>query len=111
MRRARRVGAVLCQRRHDDALAAQHDAAEVACLYVKMAHEGRGYGADLARHAESVAKQKGIHSAFALSNRAATFFLDTMGYREGVADDLPVARREQLLRSGRDSRVFLRQLD
>ena len=82
--------------------------AEVACLYVKMAHEGRGYGADLARHAEFVAKRDGVPDVFALSNRAASFFLDTMKYREGSISDLPEARREQLVSSGRDSRVFLK---
>lgn len=84
--------------------------AEVACLYVKMAHEGRGYGAELARYAEKLAKEKGVPEIFALSNRAATFFLKTMGYQEGSSSDLPEVRREQLISSGRDSRVFLKKL-
>ncbi len=36
------------------------DCAEVACLYVKQAHEGRGYGAGLVRHAENLARARGI---------------------------------------------------
>jgi amino-acid N-acetyltransferase len=34
--------------------------AEVACLYVKQAHEGRGYGIELVQHAPSIALQRGI---------------------------------------------------
>ena len=32
--------------------------AEVACLYVKQAHEGRGYGIELVRHVEEVARER-----------------------------------------------------
>lgn len=84
--------------------------AELACLYVKMAHEGRGYGTELAQYAEKVARERGIPELFALSNRAATFFLETMGYDEGSSSDLPESRRNQLISSGRDSRVFLKRL-
>ncbi|MCH7225353.1 GNAT family N-acetyltransferase [Haloferula sp. A504] len=85
--------------------------AEVACLYVKMAHEGRGYGADLVRHAERVAADAGVAGVFALTNRSAGFFRDQLGYAEGGKEDLPESRRRQLEESGRDSRVFLRQLE
>ncbi|MGE9271064.1 MAG: GNAT family N-acetyltransferase, partial [Verrucomicrobiales bacterium] len=85
--------------------------AELACLYVKMAHEGRGYGAELAAHAEREARRRGVPLLFALSNRAAGFFLHTMGYHEGKTSDLPELRRAQLEASGRDSRVFLKSLD
>lgn len=87
-----------------------HDAVELACLYVKMAHEGRGYGADLARHVHQLALRSSVPAVFALSNRAASFFLETMGYLEGTPADLPETRRAQLEASGRDSRVFLKQL-
>ncbi|MGB0775903.1 MAG: GNAT family N-acetyltransferase, partial [Akkermansiaceae bacterium] len=45
--------------------------AEVACLYVKQAHEGMGYGVELVRYAEDQAKKAGVASVFALTNRAA----------------------------------------
>ncbi|RYD17983.1 MAG: GNAT family N-acetyltransferase, partial [Verrucomicrobiaceae bacterium] len=54
--------------------------AEVACLYVKMQHEGRGYGIELVHHAEKIAKEKNIPQVFALSNRAADFFTTKLGY-------------------------------
>ncbi len=80
--------------------------AEVACLYVKQAHEGRGYGIDLVHHAEGIAKQRGIARVFALSNRAADFFSIKLGYTPATVDDLPRRRREQYEASGRDSLVF-----
>jgi amino-acid N-acetyltransferase len=85
--------------------------AEVACLYVKQAHERRGYGIELVRHAESIAKNKGIPRVFALSNRAADFFIHRLGYTESTLEVLPAMRRRQYEASGRDSRIFSRNLD
>lgn len=84
--------------------------AEVACLYIKQAHEGRGYGIELVRHAESIASAHGIFKVFALSNRAANFFTGKLGYDSATVDDLPQARRLQFEASGRDSLVFARHL-
>ena len=80
--------------------------AEVACLYVKHAHEGHGYGFELVKHAESIARQRGIPKVFALSNRAADFFSGKLGYTRGSVEDLPGRRRLQYEASGRDSLVF-----
>jgi len=80
--------------------------AEVACLYVKQAHEGLGYGAELVRFAEQKAKSLALASVFSLTNRAAYFFQERMGYRELEASEIPQTRYEQLIASGRDSRVF-----
>jgi len=84
--------------------------AEVACLYVKQAHERRGYGIELVRHAESVAKSRGIPRVFALSNRASDFFIHRLGYSEATLEVLPAARRQQYEESGRDSRILSRNL-
>ena len=80
--------------------------AEVACLYVKQAHEGRGYGIDLVRHVEKVARERGIPRVFALSNRAAEFFTGKLGYQLDSVAGLPGKRRAELETSGRDSLVF-----
>jgi amino-acid N-acetyltransferase len=85
--------------------------AEVACLYVKQQHEGRGYGIELVHYAEKVARERGIFQVFALSNRAAAFFTGKMGYQAANVEDLPRARRMQFEASGRDSLVFTRKLD
>ncbi len=84
----------------------QEGCAEVACLYVKQAHEGRGYGIELVRHAEEMARERGIPRVFALTNRAADFFSKRLGYRPATIDDLPKERRRQFEESGRDSLVF-----
>ena len=79
--------------------------AEVACLYVKQSHEGRGYGAELVAHTENVAREKGISRVFALTNRAAYFF-EHAGYAQTDLSALPALRRAQFEASGRDSLVF-----
>lgn len=89
---------------------AEEDCAEVACLYVKQAHEDRGYGIDLVKHAEEVARKIPVTRVFALSNRAAGFFTDKLGYEPAAVDVLPKKRREQYEASGRDSLVFSRFL-
>ncbi len=79
--------------------------AEVACLYVKQAHEGRGYGKQLVARAEQSALDHGIPRVFALTNRAAPFFAG-LGYIQATVDALPQRRRQQFEASGRDSLVF-----
>ena len=83
--------------------------AEVACLYVKQAHEGRGYGGQLVGHAEETAAHRGIPKVFALTNRAAPFFTG-LGYTQADAAALPQTRRAQFEASGRDSLVFTKHL-
>ncbi len=90
---------------------ASEECAEVACLYVKQQHEGRGYGIELVHYAEKVARERGIFRVFALSNRAAAFFTGKMGYHPATVGDLPKERRAQFEASGRDSLVFSRRLD
>lgn len=80
--------------------------AEIACLYVKQSHEGRGYGADLVSYAEKMAKDKAVPRVFALTTRAADFFRDRMSYQEVTAETLPQVRRKMLEQSGRHSLVF-----
>ncbi len=84
----------------------EENCAEVACLYVKQAHEGRGYGADLVRHAEQMAVARNIPRVFALTNRAVVFFRDRMGYSEVEPDQLPATRKLLLEQSGRHSKIF-----
>lgn len=85
-------------------------AAEVACLYVKLNHEGRGYGVDLVRHVEAIARERGIPRLFALTTRAADFFEHRVGFTPGEPDSLPGPRRRLLEESGRDSKVFEKRL-
>ena len=90
---------------------AAENCAEVACLYVKQAHEGRGYGIELVRHIHKLATERGISRVFALSNRAADFFIGKLGYAPATVDALPAKRRAQFEASGRDSLVFSLRLE
>lgn len=83
--------------------------AEIACLYVKQAHEGRGYGFELTQHAETIATHHHIPRVFALTNRAAPFF-QRAGYTQTDLTALPPTRRAQFEASGRDSLVFSKSL-
>jgi len=84
------------------------DRAEVACLYVKQAHEGLGYGVELVRYAEHMARERNFSGVFALTNRAAELFGGKLGFEESDQELLPAERRALLDGSGRDSRVFVR---
>lgn len=86
------------------------DVAEVACLYVKKNHEGRGYGIDLVHYAETLAKSRHIPRVFALTTRAAEFFQNRVGYTEREPAILPARRRRQLEESARGSKVFEKML-
>ncbi len=84
--------------------------AEIACLYVKQSHEGLGYGVELVRHAEQRAREQGVSSVFALTNRTAGFFQAQLDYCELSLEKIPVPRRAQLFESGRNSRAFHKAL-
>lgn len=86
------------------------DTAEIACLYVKLNHEGRGYGIDLVRHAEDMAREKGLSRVFALTTRAGDFFEKRANYALREPGILPNDRRRQLEESGRGSLVFEKTL-
>jgi amino-acid N-acetyltransferase len=88
----------------------EENCAEVACLYVKQAHEGRGYGFELVEHAEQIAAGRKIARTVALTNRAADFF-KRAGYEQTDLSALPEKRRAQYEASGRDSLVFGKVLD
>lgn len=86
------------------------DCAEVACLYVKRSHEGIGYGAEMVEFLHEIAREKGIKKVFALSNRAAEFFQQRLGYSSMKLEDLPDTRYQLLLKSGRNSQAFTKDL-
>ncbi len=86
------------------------DTAEIGCLYVKQSHEGLGYALELVKHAEQRARDLNLNSVFALTNRAAEFFQKQLSFKELSADQIPEQRHQELLASGRDSRVFGKNL-
>jgi amino-acid N-acetyltransferase len=83
-------------------------AAEVACLYVRRTHEGMGYGRKLVQFAVKRAAEAGCERLYALSTQAYNFFENKLGFATVSPDELPPARREKLLKSGRNSRVLVK---
>ncbi len=83
---------------------------ELAHLYVSAAHENQGIGRKLIQFVESRARELGLAQLFALSTQAFTYFQSKGGFSEGTPDDLPPARREKYERSGRHSKVLVKNL-
>ena len=79
---------------------------ELACLFVKKSHEGVGYGKRLVGHAVDIAKEKGSSKIYALSTQASGFF-EKLGWEECKNDGLPKLRKKELIKSGRNSKVFM----
>ena len=78
---------------------------EIACLYVKLSHEGTGYGASMVKFLEEKAKEKNLKYVFALSNRATQFFTK-IDYQKMDLEALPLERKKRLIDSGRESFAF-----
>ena len=83
------------------------DVAEMACLFVKKSHKGVGYGCRLVKHILKIAQERKVKKIYALSTQASGFF-ESLGWNEGQINDVPKARREELLNSGRNSKIFYR---
>jgi amino-acid N-acetyltransferase len=83
---------------------------ELAHLYVSASHENLGIARKLIQFVESRARELGLSRVFALSTQAFTYFQSKAGFSEGTPDDLPPARRERYERSGRRSKVLIKNL-
>jgi len=84
--------------------------AELACLFVRRSHKNRGHGQRLVAYAEDVARQRGSQELVALSTQAFRFFEEKMGFQVTTPDSLPAARREKYDKSGRNSKVLIKEL-
>ncbi len=84
--------------------------AELACLYVRPAHENQGIGRKLIQFVENKAREAGFTELITLSTQAFTYFQSKGGFIEGTPDDLPPARREKYDASGRHSKVLVKKL-
>ena len=69
-----------------------------------------GYGRKLVQFAEKRAREAGFDRLFALSTQAYNFFENKLGFVAADAGELPPARREKLVKSGRNSRVMVKSL-
>jgi amino-acid N-acetyltransferase len=84
--------------------------AEMACVCVDPKYENQGIGAKLMGFAEDHARELGVQQLFCLSTQAINYFVQKGGFHLGKPDDLPANRRERYDRSGRHSRVLMKEL-
>jgi amino-acid N-acetyltransferase len=81
-------------------------AMELGALYVQPFYHGRGVGKKLVEYAKRRAKDRGAKKLFALTTQTSGFFHSSCGFVEASLNDLPVARRQELKASGRNSHVL-----
>src|SRR5690606_16346978 len=86
----------------------EEKSAEFACLAVAPDYRDEGYGERLLQACEERAKELRIRRIFALTTRAAHWFLE-QGFRAADVDALP-SRRRALYNWKRGSKVFLKRL-
>ncbi len=83
---------------------------ELASLFVHPAHENQGIGRKMIQFVENKARESGLTKLITLSTQAFTYFQSKAGFAEATPDDLPPARREKYVQSGRRSRVMVKTL-
>ncbi|MDO9244261.1 MAG: amino-acid N-acetyltransferase [Rhodocyclaceae bacterium] len=89
-------------------VAGEPAAAELACLVVMPEYQRAGFGDQLRRHLEGLAKKQKIKRLCVLTTRAAHWFTER-GFVEAGLEALPKARRE-LYNFQRRSKVFVKSL-
>src|SRR2546423_729933 len=86
---------------------AQEKSGEFACLAVANDYRDAGYGEQLLKACEERAKALKLRRLFALTTRAAHWFLE-QGFREAPVDELP-SRRKALYNWRRGSKVVVKR--
>lgn len=89
---------------------AAEKAGELACLVVSPDAQDSGYGELLLDYTLKQARNKGLHTLFALSTRTGNWF-DERGFQLSAFDQLPAERQVQYLQNRRHSKVYVRHLD
>ncbi|MGJ3242050.1 MAG: amino-acid N-acetyltransferase [Opitutales bacterium] len=84
--------------------------AEVGMVLVQPFYQKRGVGVNMVDFVAEQARARGATRLFALTTQAARFFQDSCHFTEARPEDLLPRRRDQLTASGRQSRVFVREL-
>jgi amino-acid N-acetyltransferase len=86
------------------------DFLELGSVFVQGAYQGRSIGKTLVEYAVTEATRLEKRRLYALSTQAAPFFKKVCGFTEGTEDDLPPSLAETLRKSGRNSRIYYRDL-
>ena len=85
------------------------DCGELACLVVSPEARDGGYGELLLEHLFQKARALNIKTLFALSTHTGEWFVER-GFQTASADDLPAERRQEYNANGRNSKVFVYDL-
>lgn len=99
------VGCVSLKRLTEDSCQA-----ELGCLFVSEGHSNQGIGSKLVEFVEARARELGVSRLFALSTQAFNYFKAKRKFQEGAPEFLPEERRNEYLKSGRNSRVLYKDL-
>lgn len=83
---------------------------EIGSLCVQPFYQGRSVGRKLVEFVERLARDSRARRLMALSTQSFAFFRDACNFSEGTIDDLPPARREDYVSSGRNSRILVKDL-
>jgi amino-acid N-acetyltransferase len=79
---------------------------EVGSVYVQPFYQNKGVGRKMVEYACAEAKERGASRAIAMTTQANKFFSKVCNFTEGGIEDLPVARKEDHLKNGRNSKVL-----
>ena len=85
------------------------DCGELACLVVSPEARDGGYGELLLEHLFQKARALNIKTLFDLSKHTGEWFVER-GFQTASADDLPAERRQEYNANGRNSKVFVYNL-
>jgi amino-acid N-acetyltransferase len=83
---------------------------EVEAVYVQPFYRRKGVGKKLVEFSVAEAQKQGRRRVFALSTQSFPFFKKVCGFTETGSEILPVVRRAELEKSGRNSRVLYKDL-
>lgn len=83
------------------------DVAEIEAVFVQPFYQKKGVGKKLVEFALAEAQKKGMKRVVALSTQSFAFFKKVCGFSETSMDVLPTCRREELEKSGRNSRILV----
>ena len=84
--------------------------AEIGSLYVVPFYHNRGIGKKMVEYACLQAKERGAHTALALSTQNFGFFSNVCGFQEAEKDILPETRRKSYEDNGRNAKVLFKAL-
>ena len=88
----------------------EQDLVEIEAVFVQPFYQKKGVGKKLVDFAVAEAQRQGKTRVFSLSTQSFPFFRKVCGFSETGPEILPQARREELEKSGRNSRILVKEI-